>query len=84
MPYSVKFTANADREFTKLEHETKLRIMNALERVRFRPESYLIKLVGEDAYRLRVGDYRIIVELLRNELVVLVIKVGHRRKIYKR
>ena len=37
------------------------------------------KLSGRDGYRIRVGDYRIIYEIQKNLLVVLVIDIGHRR-----
>jgi mRNA interferase RelE/StbE len=38
---------------------------------------------GKDAYRIRVGDYRILYEIRDRALVVLVIRVGHRREIYE-
>jgi mRNA interferase RelE/StbE len=42
------------------------------------------KLAGyEDRYRLRVGDYRVIYEVIDQELVILVVGVGHRREIYR-
>ena len=43
-----------------------------------------IKLTGENAYRIRVGDYRIIYTIYDDRLVVLVIDVGHRREVYRR
>ena len=43
-----------------------------------------IKLKGEDSYRIRVGDYRIIYTIQDDRLIVLVIEVGHRRDIYRR
>lgn len=39
------------------------------------------KLSGRDGYRIRVGDYRIIYEIQRNILVVIIIDIGHRREI---
>ena len=42
------------------------------------------KLSGRDGYRIRVGDYRIIYELQRNVLVVLIIDIGHCREIYRK
>ena len=41
------------------------------------------KLSGRDGYRIRVGDYRIIYEIQKNLLVVLVIDIGQRREIYR-
>jgi mRNA interferase RelE/StbE len=43
-----------------------------------------IKLTNEDAYRIRVGDYRVIYNIHDDQLVVLVIDVGHRRDVYRR
>ncbi len=47
-----------------------------------RPNGY-IKLKGKDAYRIRVGDYRIIYEIIDKILLVDVIDVGHRSDIYE-
>lgn len=41
------------------------------------------KLTGRDGYRIRVADYRIIYEIQKNVLVVLIIDIGHRREIYR-
>jgi mRNA interferase RelE/StbE len=43
-----------------------------------------IKLSAQDAYRIRVGDYRIIYTIQDRRLIVLVIDVGHRRDVYRR
>lgn len=41
------------------------------------------KLSGRDAYRVRVGDYRVIYRVADNELVVEVLGIGHRREVYR-
>jgi mRNA interferase RelE/StbE len=49
-----------------------------------RTDSNVKKLAGyDDRYRLRVGDYRVIYEVIDGQLVVLVVGVGHRREIYR-
>jgi mRNA interferase RelE/StbE len=46
-----------------------------------RPDANVKKLSGyEDRYRLRVGDYRVIYEVIGRQLVILVVSVGHRRE----
>lgn len=47
-----------------------------------RPYGYK-KLKGEDAYRIRVGDYRVIYEIDDGKIIVTVVSVGHRKAIYK-
>jgi mRNA interferase RelE/StbE len=41
------------------------------------------KLKNHDAWRIRVGDYRVIYEIRDRDLIVVVIKVGHRREVYR-
>jgi mRNA interferase RelE/StbE len=66
----------------KLNKEDKIRIIRALRKLKIRPEAHLQRLVGENAYKFRVGDYRLIVDLNKNKLLVLVVKIGHRRNVY--
>ncbi|MBS3170764.1 type II toxin-antitoxin system RelE/ParE family toxin [Candidatus Woesearchaeota archaeon] len=81
--YEIIFTENAEKELYKLEKIIQERIISSLERIRFRPESYIKKLVGDPAYKLRVGDYRVIIDLQKDKLIILVIKVSHRKNVYK-
>ena len=68
----------------KLEKIVQKRIISTLERIRIRPEAYIEKLVDEIGYKIRVGDYRILMDIQRQELIILVIKVGHRKNVYER
>ncbi len=81
--YEVLFSDKARRQFKKLERETQERIISAIERIRIRPEAYVTKLVGDPGYKLRVGDYRILMDIEKDRLLILVLKIGHRRNIYK-
>ena len=82
MPYSVVFSDRAFRELKKLDRTVQERIIGVLERVRIRPERYLVKLVGDPGYKIRAGDYRIIVDIDHENMEIQVLKVGHRRSIY--
>ena len=82
--YEVEFSKKAEKQFLKLEQIHKERIASALERIRIRPEPFLTKLVGNDSYRLKVGDYRVIIDLYRDKLIVLVVNIGHRKNVYDR
>lgn len=66
----------------KLERNIQERIISSLERIRIRPEAFIAKLVGDPGYKLRIGDYRVIMDIDKNNLIILVIKVGHRKNIY--
>jgi mRNA interferase RelE/StbE len=81
--YEIVFSDSAVKQLRKLDKEVQQRIIAALERIRIKPESYVKKLVGEQGFRLRVGDYRVIMDIDQGNLLILVIKVSHRKDIYK-
>ncbi len=68
----------------KLDSQDRDRIVLSLDKLRIRPEAYLTRLVGDKSYKFRVGDYRLIVDVEHDKLLVLVIDVGHRKNIYKK
>jgi mRNA interferase RelE/StbE len=67
-----------------LSPDLQTRIVKALRKLEAnaRP-SGVKKLKGEDAYRLRIGSYRIIYEVHDKRLLVLVMKIGHRHEVYR-
>ncbi len=84
MTYEIIFSDKALKQLKKMERSVQERVVAVLERIRTRPEAYLVKLVGDPGYKLRVGDYRVIVDIDVKELRILVLKVGHRKSIYDR
>ena len=80
--YTIVFTELADKQFSKLNDEMKERIFAVLERIRLKPESYVTKLVNESGFKLRIGDYRAILDIQSSNLIILVIKIGHRKNVY--
>jgi len=81
--YELIYSPSALKQLEKMEQTVKGRIVVALERLRIRPDSCDIKkLVGMPGYRFRVGDYRVIFDLEKNKLMILVMKIGHRKNIY--
>ncbi len=81
--YEIIFSDTAKKQLSKLDRTFQERIFSTLERIRFRPENYLIRLVGYPLYKLRVGDYRIIIELNQNKLIISILKIGHRKNVYQ-
>lgn len=82
--YTVRLKASAERALSKLSRDLQARLLAKFDQLAVDP--FLAgseKLQGEIAYRVRVGDYRVIYEVIRGELVVLVIRIGHRREIYR-
>ncbi len=81
--YDVFFSDTALRQLKKLERTVQKRILVAIERIRIRPEGFVVRLVGEPYYKLRAGDYRIILDIKRLEMIIMVVYVGHRKSIYR-
>lgn len=81
--YEIIIDKKVLKKIEKLPREIQERIFNALEKIRIRPEAYVTKLIGESSYKLRVGEYRILLDIKINQLIILVLNIGHRRNIYK-
>ena len=81
--YDVLISDRAEKQLKKLEKPIAERILAALERIRLRPEAYVTKLVGDVGFKLRVGDYRILMDIDTGKLMILVIKIGHRSSVDK-
>lgn len=81
--YGVIFSDNAYKGLKKLERTTQKRIVAVLERIRIRPQHHVKKLVGSPYYRLRIGEYRAILDINQGQLIILVIEIAHRERIYK-
>jgi mRNA interferase RelE/StbE len=82
--YNIRWKASAARELKKLPQSTLSRVLKAVEKLRATPYPEGVrKLVGsEHTYRIRVGDYRIIYTVRASELVIEIIRVGHRKEVY--
>jgi len=82
--YSLVYTNRADKDIQKLPPEIKRHIGKVLLRYEQDPDKYSEKLRDPDLgiYRFRIGDYRVIFDLEGSDIVVL--RVGHRRDIYKK
>lgn len=80
--YEIVLSSRAEKELHKLEKGVQVRVLAVLERIRIRPELHLQKLVGSDSYKVRIGDYRAIVDLDKTKQVLFVLRVGHRRNVY--
>jgi mRNA interferase RelE/StbE len=79
----VELSEKANKTLDKLEDEVSNRIIKKLGEVEDWPGHYLESLQGYPHYKLRVGDYRVIVDWERDDDTIYVLKIGHRRNIYK-
>ena len=82
--YEIVISKKAFKQLNKLERSIQDRIFRALERIRIRPEAHITKLIDDKGYKLRVGDYRVIMDIEKSKLKILIIKIGYRKSIYKK
>lgn len=83
--YEIEFAARAAKQLTALDRTTQLRLAKAIDALKLDPRpdgaKQLRATVG--LWRIRVGAYRVVYAIEDDRLVVLVIKIGHRRDVYR-
>ena len=82
--YKLVYTHRAVKDVKRLNKNVKKRIAATLLRFKEDPFCYAEKLTNPvlGTYRFRIGDYRVIFDVVADEIVIL--RIGHRRDIYKR
>lgn len=85
MAYRVTYVASAAKALRKLDRQTARRILEALNALSDdpRPPGCIKLQGGEGELRIRIGDYRVVYDVVDDELVVLILRVGHRREVYR-
>ncbi len=84
MKYTVLIERYAQKQIAKIDKKLIPVIKTAIAKLADNPRPYgYKKLKGEEAYRIRVGDYRVIYEIDDNVILVTVVSVGHRKDVYK-
>ncbi|MEU0305656.1 MULTISPECIES: type II toxin-antitoxin system RelE family toxin [Streptomyces] len=87
MKYAFRFTAAAQRQLRAIDRPAAMRILAALTALGddpYREDADIKKLTGPSGlYRLRVGSYRVAYQVEDGELIILVVKVGDRRDVYR-
>ena len=84
--WSVTYTADALKVLSRMDQMVAKRIRSKILALALNPtaqNSSFKKLTGIEGYRLRVGDWRVIYTLKHQTLTVIVVRVGHRREVYK-
>lgn len=82
MSFAVLLHPRAAKTLEKVEEPIRLRIIEKLRELRTRPERVGKRLKHSDFWSLRVGDYRAIYEIDRDKNHVIILFIGHRKKVY--
>lgn len=84
--YQIEYQPQATKALLKMPRNTARLIRAKIEQLAqapHAPNNNIKKLEGEEGYRLRVGDWRVIYELLNDRLVIVVVKIKPRGEAYK-
>jgi mRNA interferase RelE/StbE len=83
--YSILLTRSAARELERVPAKDRQRIVTRIGALAGNPRPVgAEKLSGDEKYRIRQGDYRILFEIVDAELIVTVVRIGNRREVYRR
>ena len=83
--YSIRFARSVRKDFKKIPAKDAKRILARIAKLAEDPRpADAKKLTNDGALRIRIGTYRVIYDVIDNQLLILVLKVGHRKDIYKK
>jgi mRNA interferase RelE/StbE len=71
------------KQLTKIDKYIAKRIDEKLHEISTNPFLYVSKLVSVDLYKLRVGDYGVLMNIKQDKLIILVVQISHRHNVYK-
>ena len=84
MIYTIGILRSAQKSLSRINRQDQERIIAAIEDLAEEPRpSGCKKLTGRSAWRIRIGNYRVIYEIQDDKLVITVLNIGHRREIYR-
>lgn len=82
--YRIVIKKSAAEEIEKIQKKDRVRIIEKIRSLASDPQPVgSKKLSGQEKYRIRQGNFRILYQIIDDELIISVVKVGHRRAIYK-
>jgi mRNA interferase RelE/StbE len=82
--YSVIWSPKSKRKLAKLDEKLVARIADKLRIVAETPYDFIEKIKGEEGYKVRAGDYRVLVDVNKEKRELHVLTVMHRKKAYKK
>jgi len=80
--YSVELTETSKKFLKRLDKKDLDMILNKIYSIRDNPFRYLKRLQGEKLWRLRVADFRAIIDVIISMNKIIVVRIGHRKNIY--
>ena len=84
MSYKIFIERSAQKDLSKIPASDQTKIINAIEMLSHEPRPRgCKKLIGREAWRIRIGNYRVIYEIDDRKIEILIVVIGHRHSIYR-
>lgn len=85
--YNIEFSKGSKKQLKRLDKNTQRRIIKSIGRLRKgpydHPQTKKMKGYEGDFFRLRVGQFRVIYELMETKVLIIIVRIGSRGDIYK-
>lgn len=80
--YQIELTETSKRFLKKLERKDIEMILNKIYSIKDNPFRFLKRLQGQKLWRLRIADYRAVVDVIVSANKIIVLRIGHRKNVY--
>ena len=84
MSFKVIWSPKSDKQIRRIEKKTRKRIYDKVASIRNNPYVFTKRLFGINLYSLRVGDYKVIMNIRKQIMTIFVVKVCYRKEVYER
>jgi mRNA interferase RelE/StbE len=82
--YNIRFGESVHKDIKIIPQKDVKKILERIDSLAIEPRPYCYKkLAGQENYRVRQGNYRIIYSIRDTELIILILKIGHRKDVYR-
>lgn len=82
--YRIQFTRSAQKELSRIPKKDQIRIITRIQELSKEPRpAGSKKLTNEEKYRVRQGNYRILYQIKDEELIIVLVKIRHRKDVYE-
>jgi len=83
LEWKVQYSQTANEFLAKMDNKQAEIIFRKINSTKLNPHHFFEKMVSLPFYKIRIGDYRVIADLKEQVQIIAVIKIGHRKKVYK-
>lgn len=84
MKWSVIYPPDTEKDLDKLGDKLAAKVILKMDEIALDPYNLLDKMTNSPYYKFRVGDYRGIVNIVNDKLILIVVKIKHRSQVYKK